>query len=95
MVMMMMMMRADLKQDNVMVVSLLLNGNVNAKVTDFGTSCISDINKEFLTTNIGTTRYLPPEAVDNINSREKFDVYSFSLCTFISSILLFSTLANM
>lgn len=78
-------MSVDLKQDNVMVVSLILNGNVNAKVTDFGTSCISDINKEFLTTNIGTTRYLPPEAVDNINSREKFDVYSFSLRTFSSS----------
>ena len=62
---------------------LELNGKVNAKVTDFGTSCISDKTKEVLTYNIGTYRYLPPEAFDNINSHEKFDVYSYSICSFL------------
>ena len=62
---------------------------VNAKVGDFGTSCIREQNKLTHSSPIGTIRYLPPEVIlENFDSKEKLDVYCFSFGYFYLNFII-------
>ncbi|ELP89353.1 protein serine/threonine kinase, putative, partial [Entamoeba invadens IP1] len=71
----------DIKPDNLLVFSLDLNENVNAKLTDFG----SARNVNLLMTNmtftkgIGTPKYITPEILERSKYKKPADVYSFAI----------------
>ncbi|ELP90937.1 serine/threonine protein kinase HT1, putative [Entamoeba invadens IP1] len=71
----------DIKPDNFLVVSLDLNSNVNAKLTDFGSSR----NVNMLMTNmtftkgIGTSKYMAPEILKQQKYTKSADIYSFGI----------------
>ncbi|ELP84035.1 protein serine/threonine kinase, putative [Entamoeba invadens IP1] len=71
----------DIKPDNILVVSLDLNSNVNAKLTDFGSSR----NVNMLMTNmtftkgIGTPKYMAPEILKQQKYTKSADIYSFGI----------------
>ncbi|KAJ0678030.1 putative protein kinase RLK-Pelle-SD-2b family [Helianthus annuus] len=64
----------DIKPQNI-----LLDGDFNAKVSDFGLSKLIDRNQsEVMTTMRGTPGYLAPEWLNSVIT-EKVDVYSFGI----------------
>ncbi|ELP88654.1 protein kinase domain containing protein, partial [Entamoeba invadens IP1] len=77
------MLHRDIKPDNILVLSLDLNG-VNAKLTDFG----SARNVNLLMTNmtftkgIGTPIYMAPEVLKQEKYTKSADVYSFAITMF-------------
>ncbi|ELP95194.1 protein serine/threonine kinase, putative [Entamoeba invadens IP1] len=78
------MLHRDIKPDNILMLSLNLNGNVNAKLTDFG----SARNVNLLMTNmtftkgIGTPIYMAPEVLKQEKYTKSADVYSFAITMF-------------
>ncbi|ELP89324.1 protein kinase, putative, partial [Entamoeba invadens IP1] len=74
----------DIKPDNILVFTLDLNDNVNAKLTDFGSSR----NVNMLLTNmtftngIGTPVYMAPEVLKMEKYKKPADIYSFAITMF-------------
>ena len=67
-----------------LVVSLVSNVNVNAKLTDFGTSRNINLlmtNMTF-TKGIGTPVYMAPEILQQEYYKKSADIYSFSITMF-------------
>jgi len=64
----------DLKPENVLITEFLL-----AKITDFGTSRIKEINDDVTMSSVGTPLFCAPEIVRGEKYDEKVDVYSFGL----------------
>ncbi|ELP92330.1 protein serine/threonine kinase, putative [Entamoeba invadens IP1] len=71
----------DIKPDNILVFSLELNQQVNAKLTDFGSS--RNINMMMtnmtFTKGIGTPVYMAPEVLKKEHYKKPADVYSFAI----------------
>ncbi|ELP91796.1 tyrosine protein kinase, putative [Entamoeba invadens IP1] len=71
----------DIKPDNLLVLSLDVNENVNAKLTDFGSSR----NVNMLMTNmtftkgVGTPIYMAPEILKQDKYKKSADIYSFAI----------------
>ncbi|ELP91470.1 serine/threonine protein kinase HT1, putative, partial [Entamoeba invadens IP1] len=71
----------DIKPDNILIFSLDINDNVNAKLTDFGTSRNVNMmmtNMTF-TKGIGTPKYMAPEVLNKKKYKKPADVYSFAI----------------
>jgi len=71
----------DLKPDNVLIVSFSGKADINAKLTDFGTSrVIGDAADDYtFTKGLGTPIYMAPEILGHQDYSEKADVYSFGI----------------
>ncbi|ELP92316.1 protein serine/threonine kinase, putative [Entamoeba invadens IP1] len=71
----------DIKPDNILVFSLELNQQVNAKLTDFGSS--RNINMMMtnmtFTKGIGTPVYMAPEVLRQDKYTKSADIYSFAI----------------
>ncbi|ELP85579.1 protein kinase domain containing protein, partial [Entamoeba invadens IP1] len=71
----------DIKPDNILVLSLTIDENVLAKLTDFGTSRNINVmmgNISF-TKGIGTPVYMAPEILNRSYYKEPADIYSFAI----------------
>ncbi|ELP89852.1 protein serine/threonine kinase, putative [Entamoeba invadens IP1] len=74
----------DIKPDNILVLSLDSNENVNAKLTDFGSSRNINLlmtNMTF-TKGVGTPKYMAPEILNKEKYKKPADVYSFGVSLF-------------
>jgi serine/threonine protein kinase len=78
----------DLKPDNVLMVSLSLKADINAKLSDFGTSRAvggmdetqdNEEERNNFTKGLGTPIYMAPEILQHKDYSEKADVYSFAV----------------
>ena len=70
----------DVKNDNLLVCSLSRHADVNAKLTDFGTSrSTSASNQSEMTIGVGTPAFMAPEILDNKHYSKSADVYSFAM----------------
>lgn len=71
----------DLKPDNVLIISLSGKADINAKLTDFGTSrAVGAGSEDFtFTKGLGTPIYMSPEILGHQDYTEKADVYSFAI----------------
>ncbi|KAL7715407.1 Protein serine/threonine kinase [Entamoeba marina] len=71
----------DIKPDNFLVLSLDTNVQVNAKLTDFGSS--RNINMMMtnmtFTKGIGTPKYMAPEVLNRKKYKTQSDIYSFAI----------------
>jgi len=71
----------DIKPDNILVVSLEENGEVNGKLTDFGSA--RNINMMMtnmtFTKGIGTPVYMAPEILSREHYKNQADIYSFGV----------------
>ncbi|ELP87676.1 negative regulator of the PHO system, putative [Entamoeba invadens IP1] len=67
----------DIKPDNILVISLDFNNNVNAKLTDFGTSRNINllITNMTFTKGIGTPVFMAPEVLNQEKYKQAADVY--------------------
>ncbi|KAI4389244.1 hypothetical protein MLD38_001492 [Melastoma candidum] len=59
--------------------NILLNGELRAFVSDFGTARLSDPNSFNLTAPAGTLGYIAPEVAYTMTANEKTDAYSFGV----------------
>ncbi|KAL7717778.1 Protein serine/threonine kinase [Entamoeba marina] len=78
----------DIKPDNFLILSLENDVQVNAKLTDFGSSR----NINMLMTNmtftkgIGTPKYMAPEILDRNKYKKPSDIYSFAITIYETMI---------
>lgn len=72
----------DLKLDNVLVNKIVITGEVNVKIADFGLACFAPSNpKEKLYEKCGTPCYAAPEILRGEGYTMKCDIFSLgSLC---------------
>ncbi|XP_006662364.1 serine/threonine-protein kinase STY13-like [Oryza brachyantha] len=64
---------------NVKTDNMLLNDELNLKITDFGVACIESDLKD-MTGQTDKLRYMAPEVLDGKPYNKKCDVYSFGIC---------------
>ncbi|ELP88686.1 serine/threonine protein kinase, putative [Entamoeba invadens IP1] len=71
----------DIKPDNLLVFSLEMNDEINAKLTDFGSA--RNINMMMtnmtFTKGIGTPKYMAPEVLNREKYKMPSDIYSFAI----------------
>ncbi|ELP88045.1 tyrosine kinase, putative, partial [Entamoeba invadens IP1] len=71
----------DIKPENILVMSLENDVEINAKLTDFGSS--RNVNKMVLdmtfTKGVGTPKYMPPEVLNRMHYEKSADVYSLGM----------------
>ncbi|CAI8592130.1 unnamed protein product [Vicia faba] len=60
--------------------NMLLDGNQNLKIADFGVARVEAMNPSDMTAEIGTLRYMAPEVFDGKPYNRTCDVYSFGIC---------------
>ncbi|ELP87074.1 protein serine/threonine kinase, putative [Entamoeba invadens IP1] len=74
----------DIKPDNILVFSLIVNDKVNAKLTDFGSARnINTLMTNMTFTNgIGTPTYMAPEILKQEKNKKEADVFSFGVTMF-------------
>jgi len=75
----------DLKPDNVLITSLSGKADINAKLTDFGTSrAVGAGSEEYtFTKGLGTPIYMAPEILGHHDYSEKADVFSFAILLWV------------
>lgn len=65
----------DVKTEN-----MLLDGNRNLKIADFGVARVEALNPSDMTGETGTLGYMAPEVLDGKPYNRTCDVYSFGIC---------------
>ncbi|XP_058778475.1 serine/threonine-protein kinase STY13-like [Vicia villosa] len=65
----------DVKSEN-----MLLDGNRNLKIADFGVARVEAMNPSDMTGETGTLGYMAPEVLDGKPYNRTCDVYSFGIC---------------
>jgi len=70
----------DVKNDNLLIVSLRRHAPVTVKLTDFGTSRSSSMAIQIeMTSGVGTPAFMAPEILDSKPYSKPADVYSFGI----------------
>jgi len=70
----------DVKNDNLLIVSLSSHAPVTVKLTDFGTSRSSSMAIQIeMTSGVGTPAFMAPEILDSKPYSKPADVYSFAI----------------
>lgn len=68
----------DLKPENI-----LLDENGHVRLSDFGISCIIDVENQTRTSGVGSIKFMAPELLnESTNYGKKVDVYSFGVVVF-------------
>ncbi|XP_022988678.1 probable leucine-rich repeat receptor-like protein kinase At1g35710 [Cucurbita maxima] len=62
--------------------NILLDGNYDAHVSDFGTARLMNLDSSMWTVAVGTYGYIAPDLAYTMKVTEKCDVYSFGVVTF-------------
>ncbi|XP_010435069.1 PREDICTED: serine/threonine-protein kinase HT1-like [Camelina sativa] len=65
----------DVKTEN-----MLLDGQKNLKIADFGVARVEALNPKDMTGETGTLGYMAPEVIDGKPYNRRCDVYSFGIC---------------
>ncbi|KAK9019848.1 hypothetical protein V6N11_054356 [Hibiscus sabdariffa] len=62
--------------------NILLNSKLEARISDFGTARLLDLDSSNQTTFVGTRRYIAPELAYTMVVTEKCNVYSYGVLAF-------------